>query len=139
VTLWVAGADGSNPRTVLADRRFTSLAFPRFAPDGERLAFAAVGGPITVRGRVGERLPAFGPNIAAAHGLPWDLWEIRVDGSGLRRLTEVAEDDPALAWSPDGRWLAFNGGSGVYVLDAVTTALYRISEAVGFGGMDWTS
>jgi Tol biopolymer transport system component len=71
--------------------------------------------------------------------LPWDLWEIRLDGSGLRRLTDLSEDDPSVAWSPDGRWLAFQGGSGVYVIDVASTALYQISEAVGFGGMDWTS
>ena len=85
------------------------------------------------------KAPSLGPTVAAAHGLPWDLWEIRLDGSGLRRLTNLAEDDPSLAWSPDGRWLAFQGGSGVYIVDVATTTLYQLSEAVGFGGMDWAA
>jgi Tol biopolymer transport system component len=76
--------------------------------------------------------------VASAHGPPWDLWEVRLDGSGLRRLTELAEDDPSIAWSPDGRWLAFQGGTGVYLVEAATTALHQISETVGFGGIDWT-
>ncbi|SRR5579884_4473302 len=139
VKLWVADADGRNPRLVLDDRRFLSLAFPRFSPAGDRLAFAAVGGPIGPTSRSGAHLPLLAPSIAAAHGLPWDLWEIGVDGSGLRRLTDLAEDDPSVAWSPDGRWVAFQGGSGVYLIDVATTALYQISETVGFGGMDWTS
>ncbi len=139
VSLWLADADGGNARVVLDDRRFVSLAFPRFAPDGRRLAFAAVGGPAAVRREVGSLSPLIRPAVAAAHGLPWDLWEIGVDGTGLRRLTELAEDDPSLAYSPDGHWLAFQGGSGVYVVNLGTTALYHISDAVGFGGMDWTS
>jgi len=139
VTLWVADADGQNARAVLDDKRFSSLAFPRFSPDGQRLAFAAVGGPAAIRREVGALPPLPGPSVAAAHGLPWDLWEIGVDGSGLRRLTELAEDDPSVAYSPDGRWLALQGGTGVYLIDLSTTALYHISDAVGFGGMDWTS
>jgi len=138
VTLWLADADGRNPRAVLDDRRFVSLAFPRFSPDGRRLAFAAVGGPAAIRREIGGLLPFLQPSVAVAHGLPWDLWEIGVDGTGLRRLTELAEDDPSLAYSPDGRWLAFQGGSGVYVIDLTTTALFHISDAVGFGGIDWT-
>jgi Tol biopolymer transport system component len=138
VTLWLADADGRNARAILDDRRFVSLAFPRFSPDGRRVAFAAVGGPAAVRREVGGLVPFMRPGVVAAHGLPWDLWETGVDGSGLRRLTELAEDDPSVTYSPDGRWLAFQGGSGVYLVDATTTALYHISDAVGFGGMDWT-
>lgn len=137
VVLWVADANGQNARAVLDDRRFISLAFPRFSPDGRRIAFAAVGGPVAIRREVGL-VPFLRPSVASAHGLPWDMWEIGVDGTGLRRLTELAEDDPAVAYSPDGRWLAFQGGSGVYLVDLSTTALYHISDAVGFGGMDWT-
>jgi Tol biopolymer transport system component len=121
---------------VLADPRFVSLAFPRFSPSGDRIAFAGVGGPNVRRG-VGGLLPIL-QGVASAHGLPWDLWEVRVDGNGLRRLTELAEDDPSIAWSPDGRWIAFQGGSGVYLIEAATTSLHHISMTVGFGGMDWT-
>jgi Tol biopolymer transport system component len=138
VSLWVADADGRNPRVVLADKRFTSLAFPRFSPTEDKIAFAAVGGPVGPGSRQGaQRLP-LAPSVALAHGLPWDLWEIRTDGSGLRRLTDLSEDDPSIAWSPDGRWLAFQGGTGVYVVDVGPGTLYQISEAVGFGGIDWT-
>jgi Tol biopolymer transport system component len=137
VALWVADGDGRNARALLADPRFASLAFPRFAPSGDRLAFAAVGGPVAVPRAVGWRAPLLAPTVALAHGPPWDLWEIRLDGSGLRRLTDLAEDDPALAWSPDGRWIAFNGGSGLHVLDVATTALHKLNDTATFGGLDW--
>ncbi len=135
VALWVADATGRDARPVLPPGQFTSLAFPRFAPSGDRLAFAAIGGPARPRG-AGDVLPRLA-RLARAHGLPWDLWEVRTDGTGLRRLTDLAEDDPSVAWSPDGRWVAFQGGSGVHVVDVATTALYLLSETVGFGGMDW--
>ncbi len=138
VALWVAELDGRNPRALLADRSFSSFAFPRFAPTGDRLAFAAVGGPATIRRGGSGPLPWLRGRVAHAHGEPWDLWEIRLDGSGLRRLTDLAEDDPALAWSPNGRWIAFQGGSGVNLVGVETTTLYSVSQTVGFGGIDWT-
>lgn len=137
VTLWVADANGSSPRVVLSDRRFESLAFPRLAPSGDRVAFVGVGGPGPAR-RTPSRLLSLAPRVSA-HGLPWDLWEVRLDGSGLRRLTELAEDDPSIAWSPDGRWIAFQGGTGLYLIDAATTDYYHVNDVVAFGGIDWTS
>jgi Tol biopolymer transport system component len=136
ISLWLADGDGRSPRVVLNDRRFSSLAFPRIAPSGDRIAFAGVGGPVGPTSRQnGAPWPML--SLALAHGLPWDLWEIHTDGSGLRRLTDLAEDDPALAWSPDGRWLALQGGSGVYVIDMSGSTLYQVSEGIGFGGLDW--
>ena len=69
----------------LTDRRASGR--PAFSPDGTRLVFP---GPLTddSEGR-------------------YCLYEINVDGSGLRRTTSprVADADPA--WSPDGRTIAF--------------------------------
>ena len=45
-------------------------------------------------------LGLFEPPTAEAHGLPWDLWLINSDGSGLRRLTSFYEDLPMAAFSP---------------------------------------
>jgi hypothetical protein len=35
-----------------------------------------------------------------------EIWTVRGDGSGRRRLTENVESDSAPAWSPDRRWIA---------------------------------
>jgi TolB protein len=39
---------------------------------------------------------------------PANIWTIRDNGTGLRRLTNTpAKDEAYPAWSPDGRWIAF--------------------------------
>jgi dipeptidyl aminopeptidase/acylaminoacyl peptidase len=82
--IWIAPVDGSAP-----PRAFTSGpghdALPRFSPDGTRLAF--------VSSRDGRDDP--------------QLHVIPVDGGEARRLTDLSEGVEAVAWSPDGRHLAF--------------------------------
>jgi Tol biopolymer transport system component len=47
-------------------------------------------------------------NAESEGAAPGDLYSVRIDGSGLRRLTRGAHtNDVAPAWSPDGKWLAW--------------------------------
>jgi Tol biopolymer transport system component len=62
-----------------------------------------------------------------------EIWTMRADGSGKRRLTRdrFAESDPA--WSPDGTEIAFTrskaGGYGsLYVMDASGANLRRLTR-----------
>jgi TolB protein len=36
-----------------------------------------------------------------------DIYTVRPDGSGLKRLTHAAGNDAHQSWSPDGQWIAF--------------------------------
>ncbi|NMO51314.1 hypothetical protein HH310_08945 [Actinoplanes sp. TBRC 11911] len=82
-----------------AETRLTKgggFARPRWSPDGKQLAYLKAG----------------------------QLWVMRADGTGQRRLTDRSAAGPS--WSPDGKWIAFaslscTGGPGVY----------RISSAAG--------
>jgi TolB protein len=79
-----------------AERRLTTgggFARPRWSPDGRSLAYLKAG----------------------------QLWTMRADGTGQRRLT--TRPAAGASWSPDGRWLAFaslscSGGPGVYRISA---------------------
>ena len=49
-----------------------------------------------------------------------DLWQVGIDGSGLRRLTAHTASDTSPAWAPDGKWIFFlssrSGSSQVWKL-----------------------
>lgn len=52
--------------------------------------------------------------MQVAHGPPIDLWAIPAGGGEPERLGEMREDDPYLAWSPDGASIAVMGVCALY-------------------------
>ncbi|MDR7422119.1 MAG: hypothetical protein QN159_06595 [Armatimonadota bacterium] len=141
-SLWLARADGTGARALVQDPAFLGFGIPRFSPDARRIAFPAVGGPPRDpqrRSRLpgGWRHALAGPQPAWAHGLPMDLWIVDVEGSGLRQLTMVGEDDATPAWSADGRWIALIGARGLYLLDPARGVLRLLVEDGAGGGLDW--
>jgi Tol biopolymer transport system component len=130
--LWLATADGQNPRQLVGPE-FTQIDSPRFAPNDGRLVIAAVGGPaddLPVRPRASLWRPGLpgGATVAQAHGIPWDIWLVSPDGSKLTRLTDVSEDSPMPTWSPDGAWIAFSGEAGLYLVDIAKRQTVKLSE-----------
>lgn len=88
--IWVAAADGSDPKLLfdgagLGERPST----PVWSPDGATIAFA-----MTPPG--------------AADPDESEIYAIRSDGTGLRRLTSAPGDDSHPHWSADGGRLYFN-------------------------------
>jgi Tol biopolymer transport system component len=131
--LMIRDLAGTGPERVLVDdTRFLSLAFPRFSPDGSWIAFAAASDPAFALAPPGLRM-----SVAHAHGIPWDIWIVRADGSERRRLTYFYDDDPSVAWSPDGQWLAVFSGEALHVVSVEGLANYCISGQGGHGGFEW--
>jgi Tol biopolymer transport system component len=131
---------GGAEQVLVDDPSFAALAFPRFSPDGRWLAFSAVGGPsaeepVLERFGLDFLLPRARP--ARAHGVPWDIWLVRPEGGELRRLTSFYDDDPAAAWSPDGRWLAVFSGEALHVVSSEGPGGYCILGSGGYGGLEW--
>jgi mono/diheme cytochrome c family protein len=147
MSLMVAAPDGSNPRELLAGDEWQGFYAPRFSPDGKRIVVAAVAGPETdaegnpkaanAPSAVDRLLGLFEPATAEAHGIPWELWSINADGSGLRRLTNFAEDLPMAAFAPDGGQIAVLGELGMYLMDPDGSQLRRIDSLGDRGGLDW--
>jgi Tol biopolymer transport system component len=128
---------GGTERVLAAERSFLNLAAPRYSPDGTRIAFTAVGEGPKTGSRPGGLGWSFGPSIAYAHGEPWDIWMAESDGK-LRLASKLTEDEPMVGWSPDGRYLAASGGTGVYVIEAAGGQTTQLGKQGGFGGIDWT-
>jgi Tol biopolymer transport system component len=76
-------ASAANGRTISLTRNEVDDVDPAWSPEGSTIAFASK--------RDGN----------------WELYTMRPDGSGVRRLTHTAANEREPAWSPDGKQLAF--------------------------------
>lgn len=124
--LFVAGADGGDPRPLLAHPALDYNA--SFSPDGEWVVFTSErnGSADVYRVRPGgsepERLtdhPAFDDQAAlspdgrevafvSSRSGQADVWILDLRTRALRNLTSHPGGDFRPAWSPDGRWIAFS-------------------------------
>lgn len=119
--LSVRPLDGGPERVLVDQPQMLSIAFPRFSPDGAWIAFTAATDPgmiptgsaapddrLASRGRpaltaawqaplLGLATSLFSTPTARAHGVPWDVWVVRPDGSDLRRVTSFSDDDSSVA------------------------------------------
>ena len=146
-SLHVVAPDGTGDREVVAAGAFSTFYAPRFSPDGKRIIVAAIGGPVTddqgypIRAQSQTPLDALlgflAPKVAEAHGAPWDVWVVNVDGTGLRRLPHAREDTPMAIFSPDGRQIVMIGAGGIYLIDADGQHLRLIDPLGDHGGLDW--
>ena len=64
-----------------------------------------------------------------------DLLVARMDGSGLRQLTDDSFRDRAPTWSPDGRWIYFSSDRGgpyeIWAIQPDGSSLHRVAGAPG--------
>jgi TolB protein len=116
-------ADGSNVRALTSG---PGAGFPSFSPDGKRLVFRVWGKGADERGlrlltlETGavtrltsdehDTFPGWSPrgNLIAFTSWrdgDWDIYTIRPDGTGLKRLTTAPGNDAHSTWSPDGEYL----------------------------------
>jgi len=79
--LWMINADGTNHRPLRSEVR--SFSSPRWSPDGTRIAY-----------------------VSAAEGSP-QLYVRWMDSGQTALLTNLVEPPESIAWSPDGKSIAF--------------------------------
>jgi Tol biopolymer transport system component len=143
--LRMGSAAGGDARELVSPTTFRGVMSPRFSPDGAWIAFVAQGpGP----SGIGDALPEPAPRttglaaifrvpVAEAHGDPWGVWKIRPDGKELQRVGGLQEDEPSIAWSRDGAWIAVHGTGGLWLLDTRgPTEPRRLTDGT-IGGIDW--
>ncbi len=151
------------------DKGFVALAWARPSPDGKLIVFSSAGGPDyftpTPGGQTGQPsgqkttgrasaplgLMNFSLSLGhtsainkpatstAVHGIPFDLWLIKADGSDLKRLTSLFEDEPQPSWASDGQSIAFLGGQGLYKIGVDGKGLSKLSDRGGHQGFVWRS
>lgn len=142
-SLWSANADGSGEQQLAPPGIFSSIAYPRFSPDGAWIAFSVTGVPPKPLTRAGSScgvslLFVCLVQAAEAHGAPGALWRVSANGKHFEALMDLYEDSPSPAWSHDGAYVAINDIGGISLIDLIKPALYPIyPESGGIGGFDW--
>lgn len=140
-SIWMANIDGSEAVELLPETRFFDVAYPKFSPDGQLIAFAG-SGPLQSASFQPEPWNLlnwlFGAQTAYAHGLPGDFWTIPITGGEPTKLTDWSSDGWALSWSPDSGNLALMRLGGLFVRDATTDPVL-LTETPEHGGLDWSA
>jgi hypothetical protein len=135
-------ADGSTVKTLVSDKDCWQISQPRLSPDGQWIAFSC-SGPKGAGSGGGGPFGLFGiANLslipsASAHGLPWDPFVIKTDGTGLRRLAGLGSDEQAVAWSPDSQTVSLAYFDGVFDVPLAGGPLTRIMGGGDPGALDW--
>jgi Tol biopolymer transport system component len=151
--IWIARADGSHPRLLIRNGRENIQ--PTWSPDGKRIAFVqgTASGDLSIR----TISVASGREEPLTSGPDWDVepsWSpaggsiafvrrpqnsdrgrlaiVRVRGGGVRVLAPHIRDVAHVAWSPDGRQLAFTRklapDSEVFRLEVRTGRIRRVTR-----------
>jgi TolB protein len=117
--LFVTDPEGRNPRAVAPSPGAREGA-PAWAPDGRRIAFAS--------DRDGN----------------WEIYDVGVDGEGVRRLTHDPAQDLAPAYSPDGRTIVFSsdrtsdGELHLFAMDADGSGVRQITSGASESAPDFS-
>jgi Tol biopolymer transport system component len=128
-TIALIRPDGSGLRELTHGER--NDGFPSWSPDGKRLVFRTADkagkglriaevdtGEIKVltEGNHTDNFPDWSPKgdwicfTSNREDNDYEIYLIRPDGTGLKRLTHLPGNDGHSTWSPDGEWIAFSSG-----------------------------
>jgi len=148
--LWRQVRGGGSDCALVPAGAFVFLGPPRISPDGSTVAFGASGEPtLAASSCAGDsgRTPAVarwflewsipGDRVAYAHGRPWAIWSVNVNGGGLKRLSDLTGDDLSVAWSADGHRLAVLTPTTLNVVTVATGAVEKLADVGGEGTLDW--
>ena len=125
--IYVMDADGSDVQRLTTEP--SDDGWPTWSPDGTLIAFSSTRDDC-------EQAATPGCLSTGDIGPYHTLYVMAVDGSAQRRLSPLFAQ--IADWSPDGRFLVFEGRSGLTVLSADGSAIGTIPVDVGAPGFpDW--
>ncbi|HYM14167.1 MAG TPA: hypothetical protein VEZ14_01245 [Dehalococcoidia bacterium] len=139
-TLVAVDLAGGAPATLVdATANLAPFNSPRYSPDGKAIAFASAdqtGARANVTYVSSRSLgPAGRP---ALDGLPEDIWTVPASGGTPRRVADIKEDLPALAWSGDGKHIYVLGANALYDVNLATGAIDKLGPGSFHGQLAWT-
>lgn len=138
--IYVQKLDEKTPRLLSTGRGRTTCAY--FSPNGEKIIFASSHLDPAI-----EETELKARELAAQGGqrrYMWDfdphmdIYEINVNGTGLRRLTDAAGYDAEGSYSADGKQIVFtssrDGDPDLYIMDSNGSNVRQLTNVDGYDG-----
>jgi len=134
-TLDTAAIDGSGTKTIVGpEQHLLPFNSPRYSPDGTQIAFTSAD---QTGVRAGITYVSAGLRAPAPDGLPEDAWTVPAAGGTARRVADLKEDLPTLAWGGDGKHLYVLGTNGLSDVNLASGAVTRIADGSFHGEIAW--
>jgi TolB protein len=127
--IYTVDADGTGLRRLT--RSPGPDGWPAWSPDGRRIVFASVRDDCAFSGAPDCKTTG---DIGPYH----TMYVMNADGSGQTRLSDAFAQIPD--WSPDGRYIVFEGRGGLSIIRADGSGLTALPTGVSSSGFpDWTT
>lgn len=141
--LMLASPDNARESELVNDTTYQRMLAPHVSPGGTWVVFSAVNVPPAKRSTGFDLFKwlLWEPEVASAHGNPWDLFLVPSTGGPATRLTTLDEDEPYPTWM-DNNTIAFMGATGLYRLSIDSSgnpagAPTKLDEGSRHGGLTW--
>jgi Tol biopolymer transport system component len=111
-----------------------------FSPDETQIAFAAVdflNSPAPPPMPPPPQDETTHVATVTTHPFAQDVWLINTDGTGLRRLGDIAENMPSVTWSGDGSSIYALGPAFLWRIDPATAEPEKLRESGERGAILW--
>lgn len=128
---------------------------PSWSPDGQKIVFISSSNVYTMNSDGTDRKqltseghndsPVYSPDekliafLSAKEGYDYYVYIMNADGTGQRLLSNIKASWNSLAWSPDGKWLAFKPADGASQIICINIDSSETLEIKGFfvSIVDW--
>jgi Tol biopolymer transport system component len=132
--LFLANADGSNPRQVAFTGPGTEgiIDAPIFSPDGQSILISVPSPAQSYQPNLLERF--MGIQVAKAHDVPSDWWSVPISGGAPTQLTNIQTINLFASISPDQQHVASLSGDGIFVMNLDGSNLTQLVSDPGVHG-----